>query len=294
MKKIEIITDNQMYENAIRRYVKFVLNDQEMKNLILVDVNTVLDPSQNRTDRIGITLAKKYVVDPNNLVILLSMEKESYLMKNNEHFAALMAYPNVDFCDILDMQNLYAKYLTLSQGKKKKDQTAIELYEFSQHERTIAILRHGIDGRLTSSEGKIKFLAEARQAGLNGSDEEIIQFIRNWKPGTSGQFKGKYLDGIFVDALDTLFNHNWELVSSVKNAVQKMAEDNNKKIYIISDSDKYQLEQKLKGYGIEWTLLSKYDLRGVTLEIVIDNLTLSEFENAYEIKAKEFINVLDL
>ena len=293
-KEIKIVSDNKNCADSIRRYLSFNLSETDMKNLILVDVNTVLIPSQKRTDRTGINLAKEYVDDSNNVIIMLSLEKESFLLKNNEHFSALMAYPNVGFCDILALNNIPLIYKELALGHKSKDATGLALYEFHILERKIAVLRHGMH---RVNEGKSQcslWLEEARNAGLSGSDDEIINYVRNWKPETSGAFEGKFLEGVFVDALDTLFDKNWLLNPKVKEAVEKIAFNNDKKIFVISDSPKNLLENKLGFHNILWKNISKYDLRGATLEIVIDNLSKNDFKKTYGINSETFINVSEL
>jgi len=294
MNEIKIISDNKMCEDALRRYITFVLEDCDIKSLILIDVNSVMSYSQRRTDRVGISLAKEYVKDENNIVILLGLEPESSLLKNNEHFAALMAYPNVGFVDILAMQNVLPKYQELLSGQKKKDATRLALYEFHQLEKTIAVLRHSISHIENNPSYLQKWLSDARKAGLTGSDEEIVQYVKDWRPETNGIFTGKLLEGVFVDAFETLFDQNWCLVPKVKEAVQKIADANKQPIFIISDSEQSLLESKLSNYGINWPLMSKYDIRGATLQTVIDNLSQNDFESNYGISVQRFINVSEL
>lgn len=295
MNEIKIISNNKRCEDAIRRYVTFVLEDSDMKKLILIDASSILNLSPKSTDdRIGISLAKECVKDQANTVILLSIEKEADLLKKNEHFAALMACSNVGFVDILAMQNILPRYKELTSGQKKGDATSLALYEFNQLERTIALLRHSIGAIERDTLFLKKWLSDARQAGLTGSDEEIVKYVKEWTPETSGDFKDKFLEGIFVDAFETLFDQDWCLVSKVKEAVQKIADKGKKHIFIISDSEKSLLESKLSNYGINWQLMSKYDIRGAILETVIDNLSKKDFELKYEILAQKFINVNEL
>lgn len=289
MKAKAIITDSKPLIGAIERYLEFVLADQKAENLVIVDVNTVLDSSQQRQERIGIELAREYIKDPQNIVILISVEHESFLMKNNIHFAGLMTLPNVGFVDALSIKDISEKYQELLSGKRVADKTGLAIYEHEVRERLLAGLRHD-----KSNIGTASWLKEAREGGLAGTDQEIIAFVKNWSPETSGEFQGKYLEGIFVDALDTLFNQSWESNKYVVIAVSMMSEKLQKKLFVISDSESNVVTKALEASNITWKLISKYTLRGANLEIVIDNLSKEEFESTYKITARQFINVSEL
>lgn len=104
-----------------------------------------------------------------------------------------------------------------------------------------------------------------------------------------GEFEGVSLEGLFVDALGILFDENWELFPGVKQTIEEIAAVKETKIFVISDSDTNLVKDKLASGGITWPVMSKYNIRGATLECVIDNLSQEEFEDTYKIKAPIFI-----
>jgi len=293
MGNIKIITDGEGVEDALRRRLNFAPILIGERDLILVDVNCVLEHSQSRTDRVGLRLAQEYAGNPQNVVILLGLEPEWYLRKTSEDFVGLMARANVDFSDIILLNKVLPKYQEIVSGNKQTDSTALAIYDFQKKQKAIAVLRHSIS-RVDNSDSRQAWLDEVRAAGITGTDEEIIKYVRTWEPDTAGEFQGKYLEGIFVDAYQTLFDEEWKLDVNVKEAVEKMATEQRKKVFVISDSPASQLQKMLDSSRISWTLLSKFDLRGANLEIVIDNLSQGEFKGMYQIFPQKFINVLNL
>ncbi len=292
MGEIKIITENVELENALRRSLEFNPIIIGERDLTLVDANGVFASGQKRTDRAGIKLAWEHAQNPKNVVILLGLEPEWYLAKSSEDFVGLMAKANVGFCDILYMSHVLPKYQEIVSGKKREDATGLTLYAFSKKQKAIASLRHGINK--VDGYGRQDWLNETRETGVTGTDEEVINYIRNWEPETAGEFAGKYLEGIFVDAYQTLFDDKWVIDMNVLEIVSKLAEETKKNVFVISDSPKSELKKLMDDREIPWPLLSKYDLRGAELEIVIDNLSRSEFKRMYQIFSQKFINVADL
>lgn len=291
--KMRIISDDLIYEESMRVALARALRQEpEFENLILVDVNAVQDSSQKRDDRIGIKIATELAKETKNIIILTSFEYEYQLMNTSEDFAGLMTLPNVGFVDIVKLEKLPAKYQELASGKKKTDTTGLAVFEFNQKAKKMSHLKHDLGHITRDLESRDKWFAEALTIGLTGTAEEIIAAVETWRPETAGEFNGVSLEGIFVDAFETLFNENWELFHGVKQAVEDIAAGKETKIFVISDSDTNMVKNKLAENGITWPLLSKYDIRGATLECVIDNLKQEEFESTYNIKATAFIRAV--
>jgi len=292
MGQIVIISDGTGIEDALEGRLCFDLLGIGDRDLILVDVNLTLNNSQSRTDRVGLEVAREYAANPENVVILLGLEPESYLRRESPDFVGLMARANVDFADIIGLDDVLPKYQNIISGNKKEDSTGLAVYNFQRKQKAIAKLKHCICN--VDDERWAQWLADARKAGISGTDNEVIGYVRAWRPETAGEFQGKYLEGIFVDAYQTLFDDNWQPVKSVRQRVEEVAKKGQFKIFVISDSEEEKLKPLLERGNINWPLLSKYDLRGATLELVVDNLTKEEFEETYQIKAKTFVNVSEL
>jgi hypothetical protein len=292
MGQIVIITDGEGVEDTLRRRLTFnpmLIGDRD---LILVDVNVIVNRQQSRTDRAGLAVAQEYAANPDNVVILLGLEPEDYLRREESDFVGLMAMANVDFSDIIILDDILPKYQNIVAGNKKDDDTALAVYGFQRKQKAIAVLKHCILN-VGYDDQRAQWLADARKLGISGTDDEVISYVRNWKPASAGEFQGKELKGIFVDAYQTLFDDNWQLVGSVKEKVVALSQNGSNKVFVISDSETTELAARLARNQIDWPLLSKYDLRGATLEQVIDNLAQEEFEATYQIKVQTFVRVSD-
>lgn len=296
--KAKIISNSLLFINSIERYLQLVFSDEEFENLVVVDIYSVLGGDSDHPGKIDVASVKECVQDPKNIVLLIGMENIFFLMKNNHHLAGLMAYQNVDFVNIFDGDNIWLKYQKLFSGQKEPDVAGLARYEFQERERALSSLRHDLDYVLDRAKKDppvlIGWLQRARKAGLAGTDEKIIKYVQGWRPETCGEYKDKFLEGVFVDAFETLFDKDWKMNHSVRSAIQKMSDENKKAVLVISDSDKASVEQKLKDNNITWPLISKYDIRGAILEVVIDNMLQKDFEVTYGIKTQKFINVVDL
>lgn len=291
--KMRIISDDLIYEESMRVALARALRQEpEFENLILVDVNAVQDSSQKRDDRIGIKIAAKLAKETKNIIILTSFEYEYQLMNASEDFAGLMTLPNVGFVDIVKLEKLPSVYQELASGQKKADTTGLAVYNFSQKGKKMSLLKHNLSHITRDLDSRKEWFAEAMAIGLSGTAEEIITMVETWRPEIAGEFQGVSLEGIFVDAFETLFNENWELFPGVKQAVEDIAAGKETKVFVISDSDTNLVKNKLAANGITWPLLSKYDLRGAILECVIDNLSQEEFEDTYKLKATAFIRAV--
>lgn len=276
-----IVTDSNVLEKSINRYFEFVLSGMKFDNLVLVDLNS------------DFSSAREYASNKDNKVILFGIENIRVYEKDPK-FRLLMALSNVEFINALEMCRIPEIYNKISSGEKKEDATSATLASFQILEREISAVCHGIDFDADIfSEDIQKRIARARVAGLTGTDKEIFEYLKNWRPDEHGAFEGKRLEGIFVDALDTLFDREWNVIPGIFAFVEKMRVGRHS-VTVISDSDAEIVKRALKKADIEWKLLSKFDLRGATLEIVVDNLSREEFFERHRISAETFVSVSDI
>ena len=265
----------------------------DSKELIIIDLNIILHHLQKKLDRIGLAIAKEYVEDENNIVILLSVEKEDHLL-HDERFGALMARGNVGFSDFMDGREVPAIYKALASGQKRTDRTALAVYEFQAKCQAVDLLKQSLLAVQGHPEELKKWLERAKEAGFNGESQEVICQVKSWYPDDQKPFAGQMLDGIFVDAFNTLFDSNWALNLQVKKTVQDLAVREKQKIFILSDSDPQTINRELEKNEINWQLISKYDLRGATLGTVVDVLPAEVFKAVYDISAKRFVRAEEL
>lgn len=118
----------------------------------------------------------------------------------------------------------------------------------------------------------------------------VYQELKNpeLKRSNGGTFKGKLLKGIFVDAYQTLFDENWKIDQTMKGYVEQLSRRHEKSVFVISDTEEHFVLDKLREEGMGWNVLSKYNLRGTILEIVIDKFPYHRFKEEYDIEARTF------
>lgn len=260
-----------------------VLSGLQADNLILVDANSVGSLEE----------AQRWARNSDKKFILIGLGAENELQKN-ENFSGLLALANVAFVPAFALKKIPEKYQELVSGIKKRDDTLFAVSELNNLSRSIAALKHDLHHAASDSATFQNWLRRAGQLGFTGSPEEIKDKVLKWTPDTAGALAGQFLPGIFVDALDTLFTAEWRLDTVVMLAVTQIANQTDKKIFVISDSDRNLVQEKLRINNIDWMLLSKYELRGATLEFVVDNLSRQDFQDTYNIKTKEFMSVDEL
>lgn len=263
------------------------------KELIAIDVNVLLNHLHKKLDRIGLAIAKTYAENENNIVVLLSVEKEESLLAD-ERFGALMARGNVGFSDFMDGREIPTIYKALASGQKKTDRTALAAYEFQARRQAVVLLKQSLLAVQGHPEELKKWLERAKEAGFQGESQEVICQVKNWFSEDQEPFAGKTLEGVFIDAFDTLFDRSWNLNWSLRNAIQDLAAKERQKVFVISDSETETITKALQKNEISWQLISKYDLRGSTLGTVIDSLPEEVFRAVYNISAKRYLQADEL
>lgn len=290
--KVEIIygLDQERLVESVNRFIKFVLpdfiNQENEYSLYFVDQDVIGWHENNQLERIENLIT---ATNANNLIIILGYAPLNAV--TNSLIQGLLSYTNVGYLDVFNFRSLPSVFTELTNKSKQTDQISLSIFEHEKFEQKITHLKHGMEYKLENFHSKKMWLEEARRLGFDGDDENIIDAIRNWKTKTVGLFAGECLDGIFVDAFETLFDRDWQLVPQVKKAVEILARAMEKNIYIISDSDSQFITTLLKKSNINWRFLSKFDLRGAELEIVIDNLSADQYTQNHSINFKRFINV---
>jgi hypothetical protein len=226
-------------------------------------------------------------------IILCSFMPGDYFLKN-EHlslkFSALIGKNNIGFMDTINGPgSFYQKYLEVISDKKNDDILAIELEKKKRREHALARLKHS----LGSSPGtkRIALAVEnARKEGLEGTDEQILQEIINFKPShRKDYFSGKYFPGVFCDVEGTLLlkegNVNSYLLQKLKNLSLE------KPITLWTAGDVKEYRKKLFSHNILWKLVSKHDFYGAKVEIAYDDLSYEYFLDEYGIEVDKFYQI---
>lgn len=165
-----------------------------------------------------------------------------------------------------------------------------KIQEFYDLQASMPILRQKLGAAEGSPESLLKWLEEAREAGMSGSDEDIIKRAKNWSRDGDWVFEGQYLDGIFVEARPTLFNSDWELNKTAAQILCDLAVVNGKEVIVISDTDCPFIRVKLRECCLPWSTISRRSLKGAILNIVVKLISQS-FPEQDKIAATVVINV---
>lgn len=277
-----IISRNELFVKSLERYIRNVFSGVEVANLFLINAADSLDA------------AKQHAANQQNVVLLLGVAEEEDLL-NHQDFKGILALANVSFVNLSNIKDILRKYQEIVNGEKKFDSVLLAISENEEFGRKVAVLRHDFPNVRGNSDKYQDWLQKAKDLGFSGdTTEELIDQVLFWHPDEAGAFQGKFLEGIFVDAFETLFSSSWKLDPVIMLSALRFSRENKKKVFVISDSEKEVVQEILKKYNLDWPLLSKYELRGSTLEFVIDNSSQDVFEQIYDIKAQSFMSVSEL
>lgn len=227
-------------------------------------------------------------------IIFCSFMPESYFTSKDfsSRFHALMAKKRVAFMQIpFTPDMIVVKYKELIGDKKEEDLLAIEINRINQFEIKISTIRHDF-GRYFKENSDYakqmtsKAVTQAREVGLIGSEEEVIEQIMNFKhlPKNS-VLAGKFFPGVFCDVEDTLLQGN-SINQTMFGLLKNFSEE--KPITLWTGGDIEKLGKILAQNGITWKLVSKYDLAGAEVEIAYDDEDFSVFFEKYGVKVKNF------
>lgn len=227
-------------------------------------------------------------------LLFCSFMPESYFVKDKEmasKFFALMAKKQVVFLNTINsMDYFYDQYQILINSSKELDLLAIELEKDRREKEVLGKIKHVI-GHLSSEsityeQEVAKGIAQAREAGIIGSDEEILEKIMSFEYSKlAGKFSGKYFPGVFCDLEGTLFlseQINQQLLEELK----VLAKTKPITLWTAGNIEHYQ--EKLLANGIFWKLVSKQDFVGAEVEIAFDDYSYERFQSEFGIKVRNF------
>lgn len=231
------------------------------------------------------------------IIFTSMMSKNDFLREDFKvRFNALMAKKRVGFLRLpFTPEDLLFKYKELLNDTKEEDKLAIEINRIDRFERDMGTIKHGAQSFLRGEDsdyatGRLdRSIRDARAIGLTGSDNEIIEQIRNFeiKPKNS-YFAGKYFPGIFCDIEGTLLLENevnTEMLSKL------LIASSEKPITLWTGGDVKTLDKTLAKCGVNWKVVSKRDFAGATVEIAYDDEEYEVFLKKYGIEVNDFHKV---
>lgn len=198
------------------------------------------------------------------------------------------AYFRVPF----QLAEIIATIRRIQKGKKIENIAAMMVSKKKSKDHLISVFLHDIkpEGCGDFHERSLKIVEE--EFGISGTTKEVrakLEKLQNQQKDSSKNIfvETQVISGVFCDVEDTLIVNN-AINQKILEKLQKYAET--KAITLWTGGDLKEIEKVLDNLGItEYPLLSKYDFESYQVEIVIDDLPQSEFEEKYKIKAEAYI-----
>lgn len=252
------------------------------------------EDGNHRSDLAGLDIALKLETDVP--LIICSFLPETYFLTDKKlevKFRGLLARKMTAFVQLPDIYNpeeWYTKYLEILSSEKEEDVIALELQKDELLNETMSRIRHDYgrsfdDGSEESKSKTLLAIEKAKEVGLTGSDEEIIEQIKSFKVKPKNSlFAGRYFPGIFCDIEGTLF-FGYQLNTSLVKTLEEAAKT--KPVTLWTGGDLKSIQEKLWKHNITWKLLSKYDFAGAEVEIAYDDDSAETILGKYGIKIRE-------
>lgn len=189
------------------------------------------------------------------------------------------------------LAEIIAMIYKIQEGKKIENTAAMMVSGKKSKDRLISVFLHDIkpEGCGDFHERSLKIVE--KEFGISGTTKEVrakLEELQSQYSNSKDIFVAtQTIPGVFCDVDDTLIVNN-AINQKILEKLQKYAEA--KAITLWTGGDLQEAEKVLDNLGItEYPLLSKYDFEGYQVEIAIDDLPQSEFEEKYKIKAEVYI-----
>lgn len=155
--------------------------------------------------------------------------------------------------------------------------------------RAMSSLRHRMPG-----DGRGGYPSDwfdrARTLGFSGSEEEIVTAVTAWSRQTSGMHAGNSFPGLFIDVQGTLLAEdntlNQDVVTLAEQAVAR-----GEAVTVWTDGDLALLAPLLRGLGVTYDIVSKFDFHGAEVAAAVDDLSYEEFQKRYGISVVHFSQI---
>lgn len=173
-----------------------------------------------------------------------------------------------------------------------------ELVEFNARtiEQSVGVILHDMyPGK--SAEAIRRAVGRAEEEfGITGTEDEVRRQLEDLREEVrSGRFveaalveDGAVIAGVFCDVEGTLI----QIDRLIPGRLEMLAEyAKTGPVTLWTGGDMKEVGDTLAILGVSLPLVSKYDYRGKTVEIAIDDLAEAEIEKAYGIKAEQFVRL---
>jgi hypothetical protein len=283
---LEVIDDDVATAEAFKRAL-----GEKMPDAIMVDVSYIEQVGQRRIDYRGLDVALQKA-KTGAIVILYGFDNplDSRLARDIR-FIGLIGMRNVAYVQVPQtrLPQIVEIYEQIKSSTKVADPMAVQMMRLELTDRAVASLKHDWKYAEANPDRRVTWFDRARDAGFSGEEDEIVEAVFGWQRQTSGLFDGQFFPGVFVDVMGTLINPDGTLTESVKQMVETLAI--NRPVTVWTDSELAEITPKLRALGINWKIISKFEMAGAEVEEVIDDLPTGEFSRLYGIKFRNYHQV---
>lgn len=258
---------------------------EKLPDAILINVHYISSPQGRRSANHGLDVALERAHEGRPIVLYGFQTKAD--MMNDPRFVALMGRKNVAYVrSPLTPDEVISAYAELQRSGKTDDELAQDLLRLEEVDRGVARLRHDLGRAEENPTAMTAWLELARNLGFTGTQDEIVSTVHGWQPQNSGLFEGRFFEGVFVDVQGTLLASDGTLNGEVVKQTEELAAG--RPITVWTDADLKAIVPQLRKLGIEWKIISKFEMAGAEVDEVIDDLTPEEFEQQYRIQFRRY------
>ncbi len=269
----------------------------QMVSLAEVEVSIVQLELRNETSRyqqdcIGFKTVLEVAKEGAPVVMLGWMFPKNYIeIKPAEWFAA-MGYPHVVLrapCDVETPEELLMAIEEAKAAKRTPDPLAIALYGLKESNEAIRVLHHDLLGAERDEQRMTKWLQAARAVLGDKTKDELTSLVKSRPENRSaGPLAGQVFPDVCVDVEGTLI-----VDGHLRPEILAMAQEkaNGGPITIWTGGSVHALTADLRREGVLHKIASKYDFRGATVGVVIDDQSEGVFQMEYGAGYTEYIRV---
>lgn len=277
---------NSAYIEELKKQLK---NEPGKLNLVLAEYKGK-DGEGTLSDFKGIDIALSLDTKEAPVILTSFMPMEYFLkeQKFRDKFNALIGKKRFGYIQLpFLVEDILSLYKSLLVEDKEEDTLSIEIERINSYNKGMGIIQHNAQHKLHDQKVAQWAIGEARELGVVGTDQEIIEVIKNFKHESlrSYSFSERYFPGVFCDIEGTLIVDQ-EINQSMLKTLKEMGRT--KPITLWTGGDVEKLEKKLLENKIFWKLVSKNNFAGAEVEIAFDDEEKSEFKQKYNIKVRDF------
>lgn len=284
---ISIETDSDL-KSALGMIIRRRIKDSDQKDGLIIQLEQ--GGKGDRTHAIDENLDRILeMAKEGKPIVMTSIEGEKRLA-NNLRWQGAMGYPNVAFCDALQLGAKVAdSFMEAEEQKRPKDELAIELAHFDIQQDEMGHLKHDLPHVLSGRMDKEGWMDKAKRIFGDIPFEELTVKVRE----TEGKylpalFEGRDLPGLFADVEGTIIQGG-QINTGLLDELKKRSGE--KPVTVWTDGDIEQYQRVLREEGILWKILPKQIFRGATVEEAYDDLSQEDFETRHNIKTELYHNV---